>query len=133
MRALTCELLEREFGCWVAAVLGDDQRIAEAIERDRPDLVVLDAGDFPACCRAALRRFPPERVIVVGPEPDRSYRDAALAGGAGAWIPRDRVGDDLAAEMRRVLGCIHSPCPSDPQDPALLPGPAAPGRAAAFR
>jgi len=124
MRALTCELLEREFGCWVSAVLGHDQRLAEAIEHDRADLVIVDGDHFPSCCRAALRRFPPERVIVIGPEPDESYRAAALASGAGAWIPRDRVGDDLAAEMRRVMRCTHSPCPVD----ARIPPPSQPER-----
>lgn len=49
--------------------------------------------------------------MVIGPEPDSAYRLAALAQGAGAWISRDRVGEELGPEMRRMLGCIHDPCP----------------------
>jgi hypothetical protein len=73
--------------------------------------MVVDVADFPVCCRAALTRIAAGRIIVVGPEPDPSYQEVALAHGAAAWIPRDRVGDDLAAEMRRVLGWVHDPCP----------------------
>lgn len=110
MRNFTRELLQRECGCWVATEV-DTGQLAEAIERHHPDLVVADTGDFPACCRKALEGFPPARVVVIGPEPDLSYRHKALAQGAGSWIPRDRVGDELGSEMRRVLGCVHDPCP----------------------
>ena len=56
---------------------------------------------------AALRTLPPERVIVVGPEPDRAYRARALALGAGGWVCRDHVGEELIAAMRAALGCRH--------------------------
>jgi len=111
MRGLTQELLQRECQCWVATEVDCDEVLHRAVGRLRPDLVVVDVGDFPACARHGLGGFPPARVIVIGPEPDASYRRSALASGAGAWISRDRVGDDLGPEMRRVLGCIHDPCP----------------------
>lgn len=110
MRSYTRELLQREYGCWVATE-ADTGQLAEAIVRHQPDLIVADTGDFPACCRRALEEFPRERVLVIGPEPDSAYRHAALAQGAGAWISRDRVGEELGPEMRRMLGCIHDPCP----------------------
>ena len=103
MRALTSELLERDGACRVTGVGGDDQELAAAIDRDHPDLVILDTGEFPACCPVALGRFRFERVIVIGPEPACSYRAAALAAGAGAWVSRDRVGDDLIVEVCRAL------------------------------
>jgi len=127
MREFTRELLEREFDCWVAAEV-DRASACAAIGRRHPDLVVLDAADFPSCGRAALGSFPLNRVIVIGPEPDASYRKAALAGGAGAWISRDRVGEDLGAELRRVLGCIHDPCPSSATASSLSSGTGRAGR-----
>jgi DNA-binding NarL/FixJ family response regulator len=109
MRALTCELLARERGYRVAGVAGEDRLLAEGIDQSRPDLVVLDTFDFPGRFPTALRLFPPERVIVVGPEPDGWYRDAALAAGAGGWVSRDRLGDDLADEVCRVVSGV-APC-----------------------
>jgi DNA-binding NarL/FixJ family response regulator len=111
MLRFTRELLERECGCWVATEVRTGEALAATLDRLSPDLLVIDAADFPACCREALAHIPRNRVIVVGPEPDPSYRSAALAAGVAGWVPRDRVGDDLATEMRRALGCTHDPCP----------------------
>ncbi len=132
MLRLTRELLEREFGCWLATEVdtGGDS-LARAVDRLAPDLLVIDAARFPACCPTALSRMPEDRVIVIGPEADPSYRAAALSHGAAAWLPRERVGEDLAAEMRRVLGCTHHPCPPTGPDGAgtseAVPATAAPG------
>lgn len=86
--------------------------LVAAIERAHPDLVIVDSVDFPACCQAALRALPSERVIVIGPEPDRAYRSRALALGAGGWVCRDHVGEELSGAMREALGCRHQPCGS---------------------
>ena len=111
MLRFTRELLEREFGCWVASEACTGPRVGRLLQRHAPDVIVIDAADFPACCLGAFAEFPRERVIVIGPEPDASYRAAALTSGAGAWLPRERVGEDLSRELRRVLGCVHDPCP----------------------
>lgn len=110
MRHLTGDLLAREYHCWVAADLGATEDLAGALVRRRPDLVVVDAADFPDCC-GSLDGFPRSRVVVIGPEPDPGYRAQAMAHGAGAWIPRERVGDELGGAMRAILGCVHDPCP----------------------
>jgi DNA-binding transcriptional LysR family regulator len=111
MRRLTRQLLDREHGCWTARELGATEPLGAAIERVAPDLLVVDAGDFPDCCRARLGAFPPGRVVVVGAEPLAAYRHAALAGNAGAWLPREAIADGLSVAMRRILGCVHAPCP----------------------
>jgi hypothetical protein len=59
--------------------------LMDAITRVRPHLVVVDDSDFPSGCQTALDRISPERVMVVGPEPDLGYRSLALANGSGAW------------------------------------------------
>ena len=121
MRALTGELLEREGGCRVRCVTGDDQTLADAVDLGYPDVVVLDTSQFPEACRRALRRFPSERMIVIGPEPDDAYRAAALTAGAGGWLAREQIGVDLVAEVRRVLGdpaasvVDRSPAPRQPR------------------
>jgi DNA-binding NarL/FixJ family response regulator len=111
MRRWTEELLVAEHGCWDVATMADDELLVDALSRVRPDLVVVDSRDFPSCCRAALDRMPPERVMVVGPEPDSAYRTSALSNGAAGWVCRDHVADELSGGMRAALGCRHSPCP----------------------
>jgi DNA-binding NarL/FixJ family response regulator len=111
MRRWTAELLASEHGCWTVAQPRRGEMLAATIDRTRPALVIVDSVDFPACCRAALGALPRDRVIVVGPEPDLAYRNAALANGAGGWLSRENVGDELSSAMRRVLGCRHDPCP----------------------
>lgn len=111
MRRWTIDLLETEHGCWTVAAPRPGELLVDAIERSQPELVVVDDADFPACCRAALDALPPERVIVIGPEPDAAYRDHALSNGAGGWVCRDHVGEELSTAMRLALGCRHAPCP----------------------
>lgn len=113
MLRFTRELLERECGCWVATEAHTGSALADTVGRVTPDLLVLDAAAFPACCSAAITQVPPERIIVIGPERDAGYRRAAMRFGAGAWLAREDVADRLAGEMRRVLGCRHDPCPPD--------------------
>ena len=127
MRHLTGDLLAREYHCWVASDVAADEPLAGALANSHPDLVVVDAADFPDCC-AATQDFPRSRVVVIGPEPDPGYRAQALANGAGGWIPRERVGEDLGPAMRTVLGCVHDPCPPRPAK-ALIGTAAGPGSA----
>src|SRR3546814_15998022 len=79
--------------------------LPSAIDRFRPDLLVVDAGDFPACCQAAIDAFPRDRVVVIGPEPDPRYGASALAQGAAACVTRDTVGDELVPAILAALGC----------------------------
>ncbi len=114
MRRFTRELLERECRCWVATHTRAGAELRLQLERLAPDLLVIDAADLPACCPRQEAGFPPSRAVVIGPEPDHAYQQAAQARGAGAWIPRERVGEELGPAMRRLLGCTHQPCPPIP-------------------
>ena len=113
LRKLIVELLEQDHGCWQVDAITDRANLAGRIAASPPDLVVVDASDFPRCCREMLGSFPARRVVVIGPEPDPAYEHAARAGGAGAWLASDRVGEDLSACMRDALGCTHGPCPAN--------------------
>lgn len=110
MRRWTGELLASDHSCWVVGQPRTGEMLAEAIDRAHPDLVIVDSVDFPACCQAALRALPSDRVVVIGPEPDRAYRSRALALAAGGWVSRDHVGEELSGAMRTALGCRHHPC-----------------------
>lgn len=114
LRQLIVELLERDHtGCRLCA-LADQCDLATAVASEQPDLVILDAGDFARSCRDSLHSFPRQRVIVIGPEPDAAYERAAHRAGAGAWLTRERVGEDLSSCMCHVLGCSHGLAPSPP-------------------
>jgi DNA-binding NarL/FixJ family response regulator len=116
MRRFTRELLEREYQCWTAVEPHGGASLSAKLAALAPDLLVIDAVDLPGCCPDPSSGFPVARVVVVGPEPDPSYRQAVRAHGAATCVPRERVGEDLGREMRRVLGCIHDPCPAaEPQ------------------
>jgi DNA-binding NarL/FixJ family response regulator len=107
MRQLIVELLEQDRAHWRIHALADRRELAALVASAGPDLLVLDDGDL-AWCRA-LPGFPPQRVIVIGPEPDPAYERAARRAGAGAWLTRDRLGEDLTGCMRGALGCAHDP------------------------
>lgn len=106
MRALVSELIGQDLG----RAVEDPRRCGDG---GALDLVVIDSvafGDwYPSESPAGSRT----KVIVVGPEPDPSYRDFALARGADAWVVRDRIAEELRGASRRVLGCIHVPAFDD--------------------
>lgn len=130
MRRWSEELLDAEHGCWTLASTDGTEKVADAIHRYEPVVVVVDTVDFPACCHAALNSLPPERVIVVGPEPDAAYRTAAVSLGAGGWVSRDRIGDELASAVRTALGCPRDRCPEGTAPVSTGATPAATGTAA---
>ncbi len=77
-----------------------------------PELVIVDAPDFARYRCELLVGCPPCRLVVIGLEPGPAYRQAALNGGAGAWVSREDVADDrspaaveavAAVEIRRTL------------------------------
>jgi len=125
LRKLIVELLERDHGCWKLDTVTQGADLADKLAAARPDLVIVDARDFPRCTRELLGSFPSGQVVVIGPEPDPAYEHAARSGGAGAWLSRDRVGEDLSACMRDALGCSHGPCPC-PSTEHRAPAPAGP-------
>jgi DNA-binding NarL/FixJ family response regulator len=122
LRQLIVELLDRDEARWRPRAAADQPDLAEAIREEAPDLVILDAAYFARFCDS-VPTFPPHRVIIIGPEPDAAYERAARRRGAGAWLCRDRVGEDLSSCMCRVLGCTRAPlterfhpCPYDAKD-----------------
>lgn len=103
MRSLIVDLLARQHRAWaVAAVDGAAELIAAMASP--PDVLVMDAADFTHRGGRPVS-FPVQHILVMGPEPDSAYRRATLDQGAGGWMSRDDVGDELTSMIRRVLGC----------------------------
>lgn len=98
----TCQLLACACGCQPLTPRSGET-LAVALSRANPNLLIVDTGDFPAYWQQALAGYPPQRVVVVGPDPSPDYRHAALFQGAAAWMPRDRLGDELPAVVNQLL------------------------------
>jgi DNA-binding NarL/FixJ family response regulator len=111
MRTLIVILLERDHDCWAVSAI-DGLNGLSAAATSQPAAVIVDAADFERCC-TELRRccFELPRVVVIGPEPDPAYRRAVLNRGAGAWLSREHVAEELPAVLRASLDCTRG---SDP-------------------
>ena len=111
MRRLIRQLLNRENDGWAVILLDTD--LAAALLASRPDLLVLDSADLFRFGSDGLNGFPKSHIVVVGPEADVDYRNVTAGRGAGAWVARDELADDLAPAMRRVLAKQTASTPND--------------------
>lgn len=109
LRQLIVELLRRDHTSWQICALASRHELAATVAKAEPDLVILDIGDFARFCDESLPALLRRKVVVIGPEPDQDYKRAALAAGAGSWLPLDRVAEDLGGAICRVLDCSHNP------------------------
>lgn len=103
---MIAELLLRDDVDWRIYAVAPRQDLAACISAAAPKVVVLDDGDL--MWRRDLPDYPSSQIIVIGPEPDPSYEQAARRAGAGGWVSQDRVSEDLVCCMRRVVGCAHA-------------------------
>jgi DNA-binding NarL/FixJ family response regulator len=110
MRRYVCDLIEQSCRCWLATTRPNAAELRDVIASLHPDVIVLEASRFPGCCPNMADTFPVGHVVVIGPYPDDAYRDAALTAGAGAWIPRDRLPNDLISELNRISGEAGCSC-----------------------
>lgn len=108
LRRLILDLFERDCVRWQLHAASDRRDLPAIVGAAGPDLVVLDDHEI-SWSPALAAVVAPQRVIVIGPDPDPAYERAARRAGAGAWLCRDRVGEDLIPSMRSVLGCTHDP------------------------
>jgi len=105
-------LLEAEPGIEVAAVCGDLDSLLEAVDRERPDVVVTDIRMPPGhsdegiqAARRLRETRPDTGVVVLSQYSDPSYALALLdTGSAGrAYLLKERVND-----LDQVIAAIHT-------------------------
>src|SRR3546814_11199103 len=63
MRRFAAELLARECGCWASDDVAAGEMLASAIDRFRPDILVVDAGEVPPYCQGGMGAFPTARGV----------------------------------------------------------------------
>ena len=110
MREFIVELLNRDRDQWAVAAVGSVSELDDN-SSSYPDLVIVDIADFAGCCRRLPATLALARIVVIGPEPDRAYRDAALQCGAGAWLSREHVAEELCDALRAAHACACEPHP----------------------
>jgi DNA-binding NarL/FixJ family response regulator len=105
--------LLRDFGCDVVAAVDDGDALVEAIERERPDVAIVDVRLPPTFTdegvRAAVearRRVPGTPVLILSQYVEQTYAAELLADGGGGvgYLLKDRVAnpDAFIAAVRRV-------------------------------
>ncbi|MBI2708105.1 MAG: response regulator transcription factor [Actinobacteria bacterium] len=107
MRRLIADLLGSSHDCW-EVTLAEPGELASLPAGT--DLAVVDASSFPRCC-ASPGCLPRSHYIVIAPERDETYSASASRQGAGGWLARDTVAEELERRLRDALGCRHHPCP----------------------
>ena len=110
MRELIVELLNSDRDHWVVTAVENLSEL-DGNALSSPYLVIVDTADFAGCCRRLPAPLALTRVVVIGPEPDPAYRHAALHCGAGAWLSRERVAEELCDALRSAQACA---CESHP-------------------
>lgn len=107
--------LLRDHDIQVVAAVADGAALVDAVERERPDVAVVDVRLPPSFrdegLRAALearRRVPGVAVLVVSQYVEQTYAVELLAGGAGGigYLLKERIADpaEFVEAVRRVAG-----------------------------
>ena len=116
MRSLIVDLLDRDrdrdHGRWVVSAVDSVSELGDAAS-SHPDLVIVDTADFAGCCCHLPPSFALDRIVVIGPEPDPAYRQAALNRGAGGWLSRECVAEELCDALCSALVCSQRGVPAD--------------------
>lgn len=127
IRDTITELLDATDDMEVVGQCGDGSEVLAAVERSRPQVVLMDLQmpqvDGLTAARAALAAYPELRVVVLtGGLTAASVSEASAVGAAGYLLKEDDAGE-LAEHVRRVAAggtAWH------PHAAALLGGPATP-------
>jgi DNA-binding NarL/FixJ family response regulator len=99
-------LLEMEQDLEVVGVAGNGREAIEAVERARPDVVLMDVRmpemDGVAATAVLTQRFPQIGVIILTTFDDDEYVFEGLKAGARGYLLKDVSSDELAEAVRAV-------------------------------
>lgn len=93
--------------CDVIGAVSDGTELPEAIERLRPEVVVVDLN-MPGvsgieACRHILAATPAVKVIILTADSDPAIKQRALEVGASGFVVKLRAADDLVAAVQDAL------------------------------
>ena len=91
----------------VVGTVGDGREVHDAVERTRPDVLLLDLSmphrNGLDLIPELVVAFPSLRILVVTMHLDRTLADMALQSGAHGFIPKGASADELNGAVRDVL------------------------------
>jgi DNA-binding NarL/FixJ family response regulator len=101
-------LLQQVPGVEVVAEAADGQETIECVEKQRPDVVMMDItmkrlNGLQAAARIN-KQFPGTRVIIVSVHATEEYVVEALRAGAAGYLIKDAAPDELARAIQAVAG-----------------------------
>ena len=100
-------LLEREAGFVVVGETSDGLRVLNLVERERPDVLVLDLvmpglGGLDVA-REVVRRSPRTRIVILSMHASEAFVVQAFRSGASAYVLKDSSTAELVRAIREVL------------------------------
>lgn len=91
----------------VVGTVADGREVHEAVERTRPDVLLLDLSmphrNGLELIPELVAAFPALRILVVTMHVDRTMADLALKGGAHGFVPKGASADELNRAIQLVL------------------------------
>ena len=99
----------------VAAIVGSAEAGEMAVDRHRPDVVVLDYGlpdeDGVSLARRLRRRFPDTNMVMITSQIDERLALKAIKAGCAGFVTKDRTIDELVAAVHAAAdgGALVSP------------------------
>ena len=107
MQAMLCEFVRNAFPGYAAIGAGDGAQALEHCRRERPAVVLMDvqlpdANGIELTARL-IALTPGLDVIVISSLSDAVYVEQALAAGARAFVPKDRLVTQLIPAMASLI------------------------------
>jgi len=107
VRESLVELITREPDLTVCAEGDSVVSATAAIERHRPDLVLLDlrlrSGDSLELVKSIRARFPATRVLIISQQEETLFAERCLRAGADGYVTKQEASEEVLTAIRTVL------------------------------
>ena len=107
VRESLVQLIERESDLKVVAEADSVATAAAAIERHKPDLLLLDlhlrSGDSLELVKSTRSRFPDTRILIISQQEETLFAERCLRAGADGYVTKQEASEEIMTAVRTVL------------------------------
>jgi DNA-binding NarL/FixJ family response regulator len=107
VRESLVQLIEREPDLAVCGEADCVVSAIEAIERHKPDLLLLDlrlkSGDSLELVKSVRARFPATRVLIISQQEETLFAERCLRAGADGYVTKQEASEEVLTAIRTVL------------------------------